>query len=523
MYTVDCQTGTASRATRQFPSKKSLQAHHHHCNEREDDSTKKAHNKNTSAYFLQRIFFFSALCLEVELSLITMTSSSATIRAYVSHKPQWQSFQTPLMAPSHQVAAVANKKKEVVHPYQRQYAHVYHQRYHQLAPLCWKAVDEQQTQDDEVRVTRLLELTEGQKSVLVGTLVKESLPDETGSPPLVEGSECRASDELFLEDDSGRVALGWKHKHACPTGAVVAVRGTVGTDGVLQVEDIIYPHTTKSTSPPPPLPPTEQSSYVLLLSGLETGNPSVPPTARDMLLSFVQGRLQHPAASQVARILICGGWTASPTKEALQEADAWLDQILAAGIPVDVLPGQDDPTTANWPQRPLHRALMPRSSRNSALLHRTPNPYRAVYQDKTVVMATDGLNVRAQQRVTCVPQNNKDNDEIQETWQTPSALQVMQQHLDGRHLCPVGPSEVPTAPHADLDPMVVVGVNDDNDETANWPRLYATGGHAAFATAMSPQGTRLVAVPSFGQTGTAVLVELSSLQVHLLRFVDETN
>ena len=50
-----------------------------------------------------------------------------------------------------------------------------------------------------------------------------------------------------------------------------------------------------------------------------------------------------------------------------------------------------------------------------------------------------------------------------------------------------------------------------------------TGGHDEFATCrMSGTGTRLVAVPRFGTTGMAVLVELQSLDVQVLKFVDET-
>ena len=444
-------------------------------------------------------------------------------RSFSAHLPQWQLFSTQLMAPSHQVAAIAAKDKQPeVHPYQRQYAHVYHQRYQQLAPLCWKAVEKQIPVDEAPRIKRILELPDEGFAVVVGTLVQEAVPDDD-SKPLAVGTDCKASDSLFLEDDSGRVALEYgNQKHAWPTGAVLAVYGKV-EDGVLQVQQIIPPlapevqrdvvmsDSTNSNSD------HKQPCYLLLLSGLECGNPAIPPTARDMLLSFLQGRLGHPAAPRVARVLIAGGW-ASSSSGALRDADAWLDQILATGLPCDILPGQDDPTTANWPQRPLHRALLPRSSLWNGTCYRTPNPYRAQYAESTVVVATDGLNVRAQQGVTCVLTHHDDSSK---GWKAPSVLDVMQQHLDCRHLCPVGPSHVPTAPHAEQDPMVLAADDDDN---STWPHLYVTGGHDAFGTTTTPQGTRLVAVPSFGRTGTAVLVDLHSpqLNVQLLQFVDET-
>ena len=478
---------------------------------------------------------------------------TAVTRSYCAHTPQWQRFQTQLMAPSHQVAAASKQKQPnraaEVHPYQRQYAHVYHQRYQQLAPLCWKAAQKfmttahgEETTDTPPppqRVNRILELSEGQLSIVVGTLVKEAVPNDESKPLVADGkNECRENDCLYLEDDSGRVTLECANhhdKHLWPTGAVVAVLGTVGIDGTMQVTHIIPLAATEEGVVPMDVDgvtTVEDPRYLMVVSGLECGNPTVPPTARDMLLAFLQGRFSHPAARHVARVLVAGGWTSTKSdttttttaKEALQDADGWLDQILAMGIPCDVLPGESDPTTANWPQRPLHRSLLPRSSRWTTTCHRTPNPYQAKYaattttaeNDAVVVVATDGLNVRAQQAVTCIHKAADADNNNEDTWQAPTALQVMEQHLQLRHLCPVGPSHVPTMPHAEQDPMVLAAEN-------VWPRLYVTGGHDAFATQMTPQGTRLVAVPSFGKTGTAVLVELSTLRVQLLKFVDETD
>lgn len=492
-------------------------------------------------------------------------TATTTIRSYSAHTPQWQRFQTQLMAPSHQVAAIAaakDNRAEQVHPYARQYAHVYHQRYQQLAPFCWKSVktammtqtqaqQESESSGNVRQVPRILELQEGQMSFVVGTLVKESssaVAATADMTPLVPGSECYEHDAFFLEDDSGRVALSWNDEiHAWPTGAVVAVRGTVGRDGTMQVTHMLPPmaaptvetmhvHGTVSSRP-------EHPKYVLILSGLECGNPAVPPTARDVLLSFLQGRLGHPAAPHVTRLLVAGGLACKPaTKEALHTADTWFQAVLTSGIPCDVLPGAQDPTTANWPQRPLHRSLLPRSSTKWAL-YRTPNPYQAKYEysndttddsandDKkaVVVVATDGTNVRAQQKFTCLRKEESgggDGNEDVEKWQRPTELQVMEQHLRGRHLCPVGPAHVPTVPHAEQDPMVLANSGDgsptdDNNDT-DFPHLYVTGGASAFGTCVTDTGTRLVAVPSFGTTGTAVLVELSTLQVQLLKFVDET-
>jgi hypothetical protein len=76
-----------------------------------------------------------------------------------------------------------------------------------------------------IRVNRVLEMREDVPSLIVGTLVKEANdPDET---PLHPDTVCRPSDQLFLEDESGRVALKVDNVHQYCTGVVVGVKGSV--------------------------------------------------------------------------------------------------------------------------------------------------------------------------------------------------------------------------------------------------------------------------------------------------------
>ena len=125
-------------------------------------------------------------------------NNSQEMRLASKFTPQWQRFMTDLIAPSH-VAAISQKKssQKEVHPYQRQYAHVYHQRLAQLTPACRKAFEMQKKQQNIVQVERLLELEDDVLSFVVGTLVKEASPNnKKPGDPLVEGSSCRASDCL---------------------------------------------------------------------------------------------------------------------------------------------------------------------------------------------------------------------------------------------------------------------------------------------------------------------------------------
>jgi DNA polymerase delta subunit 2 len=210
--------------------------------------------------------------------------------------------------------------------------------------------------------------------------------------------------------------------------------------------------------------------------------------------------------------------------EALRELDAWLLRIVVAGCPVDIMPGKSDPTSANWPQRALHHSLVQHTSRvaaadhggnNKSLFYRAPNPYVCRHAGQWVV-GTDGTNVQdLVQRLKFTP------SELSSSSYSPELL-AMEKNIQWAHLCPNGPSSVPTVPHAEKDPMVL--------EQEEQPRLYFAGNCQEFATKMmtlstaaaagsnSVVSTRLVCVPAFSETGQAVLVNLETMDVQVLKF-----
>lgn len=409
--------------------------------------------------------------------------TGAIQRSSIERTPKWQRFQTNLMK-STSVVAKADKE---THPYQRQYAHVYHQRLATLGPRCWQqpAVEASKS----LKVKRILELPENQPSIAVGTIVKETEGDE-----IHPQSECRSADTLYLEDESGRVTLQYDKVHTIPTGVVLAVEGTVGSDGVMQVEAVYPPVATPVKS----LHEAQgDDACVLLLSGLACGDPSVSPLPRDMLISYLEGRFSVDSAPKIGHVIVAGGSVgASADRVAgIRDLDAFLLQVAGAGIPVDLVPGANDPTTANWPQRPLHHSLLGQTSRYlSRLLSRTPNPY-AVEMQGSLVVGTDGTNVGD------LVKRILDDDQ-----QPMAEVDALACTLEWSHLCPTGPDSVPTAPHAEFDPMVI----------DHRPNVYFCGAQQ-FATRVV-DGCRLICVPPFGATGEAVMVHLATGQVELLRF-----
>jgi DNA polymerase delta subunit 2 len=510
-------------------------------------------------------------------------------RLYAAQEPEWQRFQTASLAPSFCDSSASTGHFTAVgggpgtgptaqqHGYQRQYAHVYHQRLSVLGQALLVVPTSDITNNNDQHdtrmgdldsndklaaqaVARILELPEDVLVTCVGTLVRE------GSAQLVDAATATATATAaagyFLEDESGRVALSLDKTttvndrpsktttHALCTGLVIRVTGVVGIDGVLRVRDVATVAIVNVVQPPtnslPPVLPLSQSTalstpHLLLLSGLECGSRMATSLPRDMLLSYIQGLFGHKA-STVAHIVLAGGLIGTITTTTTQQQppsladgcrdlDGFVRQLTkACGVPVTVLPGKDDPTTAQWPQRPLHSSLLPHSTA-TGLLSRSPNPYAATFvvpspvvdptestQDqrhrhRRLVIGTDGANVADFMKQTGLG----------------SELDALRHTLAHQHICPTGPDTLPTAPHAEADPMVLKSFDQA-------PNVYFSGNATHFATQLvtvqtrlttspedatgldAPTVCRLVCIPKFIESGTAVLVNLDSLAVELLKF-----
>jgi DNA polymerase delta subunit 2 len=428
----------------------------------------------------------------------THTPTLTEKRAFASHTPKWQRFQTS-------VALSSVKTSESMHSsnvYQRQYSHVYANRLNELKPRCWDNAPE--NLKGVTRCQRVLDLQEDEPSIVVGTLIKEF-----GDKDTFQDSKCRPNDVLVLEDESGRVNLKTdQHQlHEYATGAIIAVQGTVRAGGLLHIEAFYPPAPMKFPSIEGDLKASSNghAPHVLLISGLYCGDPNVSSMQRDMLLAYLQGHLSPDTstdASKVCRVIVAGGST-YPKDAAFgaKELDTFLAQTCATGIPVDLMPGMDDPTTANWPQRPIHSSLLKESDAfGNNFLAKTPNPYASGLGEK-YVLGTDGRNV------TDLVQFLRKNDA------PVSELDALERTLLWGHLCPTGPDSVPTMPHAESDPMIIPYM----------PHLYFAGNCSKFATktvAVGETHVRLVCIPKFSASAEAVLVNLETLGCELLRFDD---
>ena len=433
-------------------------------------------------------------------------------------------------------------------------------------------------------VNRILELKEDEPSKVVGTIIVESLngnnedsycnDEEAGDDrQLHPDVVCRSCDQLFLEDESGRVALRFARDESdtkkkkkkknfayeyC-TGVVVGVQGYVDALGVMHVKRIVAP------ALPPPFTAaaaaadatdhcqdkneqTTTAPHLLLVSSLHCGDPGVSSLPRELLVSYLQGHF-GPKASKVAMVVVAGSGpgTLDPTM-GLREFDLFGLQITrTAGLPLDVLPSAKDPTTRNWPQRPLHSSLLPHTLRavnNSAdnnnngnnnnnkqpMTNMTPNPYQAQIGDR-LVLGTDGLNVRDLQKYILKPPSSDSDNDNDNMPQRLTELEALEQTLRWAHLCPTGPNSPdigmvplgdPMAMNSKQSPNIYFCGNSNEGfatKLLKHKNTTTTAASSSSSSSSSSEGkTRLVCVPKFSETGEAVLVNLNTLAVEVLRF-----
>lgn len=233
------------------------------------------------------------------------------------------------------------------------------------------------------------------------------------APPPVTSYVDGDSDELYLEDQSGRVRLvgdvvrpGSDLALRCVTGAVAGVIGTETPEGDLQVHSVHFPGL------PPPVAPSGAPTPgdIVLASGLRMGGdaPAAHELALEMLAEFLTGELapaaERGAAARISTLVLAGdsvesaAWMRTPERHASGAApnpfaafDPWLEQVCATLDAVVVLPGARDPSSVTLPQQPLLAPLMPRAARHASL-HLATNPaWFGVHH--RAVLATSGQAV----------------------------------------------------------------------------------------------------------------------------------
>lgn len=399
----------------------------------------------------------------------------------------------------------------------RQYAHIYAARLMQMRPLLSERA--QQKWGPNVLIRKLCDLQAGEECCIVGTLFKRmdlqpsilrEISDEHNLlPQPARAKYISETDELILEDELQRIKLKGKiDRDKCVTGSVIAIYGAEKNDGMFTVEDFCMADLPLQTS----RSALSSDRFVLLASGLGLGSSHADSMlGLQLLIDMVTGQLgdqgEQKGAANISRVLLAGNLLSQSTQDkdastkpkyltkktqaGSVEAIRLLDELLlqlVASLPVDVMPGQNDPTNFTLPQQPLHRCMFPLSSLYPTL-QLVSNPYLASI-DGVRFLGTSGQNVI----------------DIQKYSSMNSHLQILEETLRLRHVAPTAPDTLGCYPFYQKDPFIL----------EECPHVYFSGNAPTLESKLikGPDGQEvlLVTIPDFSATQTACLVNLRTLE-----------
>ncbi|KAM9998966.1 hypothetical protein ACTFIZ_002544 [Dictyostelium cf. discoideum] len=406
-----------------------------------------------------------------------------------------------------------------------QYSSIYASRLEKLNPIL---VENVESKYPGIPIQKILHMKPGDECIMIGTLYKEmelkpnilkAYAQDRAMLPIPDNRESfiGENDKLFFEDNTGRVKLiGSKEMvDSLVTGLNVAILGKGLPDAEFEVKDIVFPGI-----PPQPhsrdLESLKDDAYICLISGLNIGNAN-NIFQTQLLMDYLQGNLVDNGSDllgKICKVLFVGNSIhkenepieafvrysskseiqAKQAKKAIpiKDLDGFLCE-LCQSVPVDIIPGPNDPTNISLPQLPLNSCLFPFSIQNTNLTTST-NPYQSQIGGR-LLLGTSGQNIENASRY--MTYENK--------------MSLTESTLIWRHLAPTAPDTL-TCAALDNDPFVI-------DQC---PHIYFIGNQDHFETKLlkgpNDEIIRLIFIPNFSETNTIILVNLKTLDTFPIHF-----
>ncbi|KAG7189613.1 hypothetical protein KM043_017296 [Ampulex compressa] len=410
--------------------------------------------------------------------------------------------------------------------FSKQFAHIYAARLAELREVLMQQISKKW---GKVQILKLADLEnfEDEQCVIIGTLYKhqqwkpsilrELSEDHQMSVPPSRTDYCSEKDQPFLEDEMLRIKLVGEQVDLkyIVTGVVCAILGYEKTDGTFMVKDWCFP----GCPPKETIATTTTIGKLVLLSGLDLAY-----TADNLAISLLSewlcgmtgnASVQKEGAS-ITRVVIAGNTVKSKTKLhtqmghsegkaqdnadakeitlATQNVDRFLSQI-AQCCCITLMPGKHDPTNIMLPQKPLHPCLLPKTSRLESFKGAS-NPWIGKVGER-VIIGTSGQPI---------------TDIVKATGDTGiSCLEWLEKTLLWRHICPTAPDTLPAHPYCVKDEFIM----------KQCPDIYFVGNMDKFETKLwkdDNKTIRLICVPKFSTTYTAVVVDLENLDTEVISF-----
>ncbi|KAF7190399.1 DNA polymerase subunit delta-2 [Pseudocercospora fuligena] len=450
--------------------------------------------------------------------------------------------------------------------YQQQYADMYFTRLAQLKPavesIASEAFSDFQIGGEQARkVDRVLDVRQGHLCWVIGTVyiempLKPNVLEDIGKEHWIAAPPARqkynpgeGNVSMMLEDESGRLKLtgGFLASVLLVTGAIVAVLGTENSDGDFEVLDIRVPDLPRqpqrwerddgdaALKGKKASQKRETGGKVAIVSGLSISGDDGDTLMLDVLAEYLLGEAagldEQAEVSQISRLIIAGNTLAHgqpiPSREEVAaakksgkrtygyDASAYnanpterLDSYMASllpSIPITLLPGFTDPTSTALPQQPIHPAMFTRCRAYMAA------PLAAETEPSWLDSTTNPAEFDLQ-GWRFLGAGGQTVEDVYKYVDGEERLEMMEAMLRWRLSAPTAPDTLWCFPFQDGDKFVI----------QECPHVYFAGCQPKFesSTIEGPHGqqVKLIAVPSFKETGQVVLMDLEDLSVEVVIF-----